>query len=193
MHVGVFTFAILSVVLGKFNVAFADGSFDRKITAGWLERIVLVPSGLKMRAKLDTGAKTSSIHARSIEMFSLDGRQWIRFQVNSKRYRKQKPIIIERPLVRVTLIREHQSPPVERPIVNLSFCLDNKIYSSEFSLVDRSNFNYQILLGRRFLQQGIVVDPNLKFTLEANRKICKKRYIDKDRLATPTNHLQDVK
>jgi hypothetical protein len=50
------------------------------------------------------------------------------------------------------------------------------MYNSEFTLNDRSKFHYPILLGRRMLQQGVIVDPASTFTLKTKRKKCKKEF-----------------
>ena len=55
------------------------------VIAGWLEYVVLEPWDIKLRAKLDTGAKTSSLHALNIERFIRDGQSWVRFNTEDKK------------------------------------------------------------------------------------------------------------
>ncbi len=141
--------------------------------AGWLENVVLEPWGLKLRAKLDTGAKTSSLHAINIERFKRNGKRWVRFQTVDPDEKKPLPAI-ETPLVRDVKIKRHKEKAQLRPVVEMTFCLDGQVYQSEFSLIDRSQFNYQVLLGRRMLQQGIIVDPASTYSLKTTHKGCKK-------------------
>ncbi len=143
------------------------------LVAGWLESIILQPWNIKLRAKLDTGAKTSSLHAEDIERFERDGVEWVRFHTTDPD--EKNPLkTVEAPLIRDVKIKRHKQKPQTRPVVEMTFCLDGQIYTSEFSLTDRSRFNYQVLLGRRVLQQGILVDPASTFTLKINRKSCRK-------------------
>ncbi|MFK8067881.1 MAG: ATP-dependent zinc protease [Gammaproteobacteria bacterium] len=147
---------------------------DREpITTGWLERVIFAPWDIKFRAKLDTGAKTSSLHAVEIKRFKRDDKEWVRFSTTDPEDKSNlKPI--EVPLVREVKIKRHKEAAQVRPVVELTFCLDGHVYTSEFSLIDRSRFNYQVLLGRRMLQQGIIVDPSTTFTTKINPEKCRK-------------------
>jgi hypothetical protein len=148
---------------------------QKLLTAGWLESVVLQPWNIKLRAKLDSGAKTSSLHAIDIEYFKRDGYKWVRFLTFDDK--ETNPLVpIEVPLVRTVKIKRHNLKSKTRPVVYMAFCLDGEIYNGEFSLNDRSKFHYPILLGRRLLQQGILVDPASTFTLRTKRKRCKKLY-----------------
>jgi hypothetical protein len=175
-YIKFFLFLAVSLVSGLVN-AESDRSMKKQtlLTAGWLERVILEPWNIKMRAKLDSGAKTSSLHAIDFEYFKRDGYKWVRFLTFSDN--EKNPLVsIEVPLVRTVKIKRHNLKSKIRPVVFMTFCLDGEIYNGEFSLNDRSKFHYPILLGRRLLQQGILVDPASTFTLKTKRKKCKKMY-----------------
>jgi len=159
------------------SLAFAKSDEEKEereiLVAGWLERIILQPWGIKLRAKLDTGAKTSSLHVEDIERFERDGKEWVRFHTTDPDEKSQLKTI-EAPLIRDVKIKRHKQKPQTRPVVEMTFCLDGNIYTSEFSLTDRGRFHYPVLLGRRLLQQGILVDPASTFTLATDRKSCGK-------------------
>lgn len=133
------------------------------IVAGWLETVILAPWQIQLRAKLDTGAKTSSIHAENIERFVRDDKEWIRFSLPTGKASNAIPNSIETPLVRDVLIKRHNLDSIKRPVVELSFCINSHYYKSEFSLADRHNYNYPLLLGRRFLENNIIVDSAATF------------------------------
>ncbi len=137
-----------------------------KLIAGWLERVTLVASGHVVKAKLDTGAKTSSLHATSIEQIERDGTKMVRFVLEGMSDSGQPPVTVERKLVRNVRIKEHKAPSVRRPVVEMEICLDGRRYRSQFTLADRSNFHYPVLLGRRFLAGVAVVDPAKKYLTE---------------------------
>lgn len=143
-----------------------DGAAEhgsKKITAGWVENIILATGQVRLRAKLDTGAKTSSIHAENVEQFEFDGKPWVRFSL-PKSFLKNatKQHTIETPVVRTVLIKRHNLESMRRLVVNLAFCINAHYYETEFTLANRTNYLYPVLLGRSFLADNIVVDPSLK-------------------------------
>lgn len=141
---------------------------ESKQIAGWVERIVVLPSKRIALAKLDTGAKTSSIHAEEIERFERNGRPWVRYTLLLKESKqKVHRIPRESPLVRRVYIKDHVSQPDARPVVELEFCMDGRRHSAHFSLVDRSAFLYSVLLGRELLAGSFVVDPEQTFLTAA--------------------------
>ncbi len=158
-------------LLATHSAAQADTkeqNVKEKLIYGWLEWVTLEPSGMKAKAKLDTGAKTSSMHAKNIEWFEKDGAQWIRFQfspdtkLSDKKFesgKSKKVVTLEAPLVRNVTIKQHKRTNVKRPVVWLTFKLADKEYKAQFSLTDRSKFHYPVLFGRRFLEQVAIVDP----------------------------------
>ena len=86
MSTGRSTFIFSSFFLA--SAALAAG--EDFITAGWVERAVVYPDGVELHAKLDTGAKTSSINAPDPVFYQQDGRQWVRLELVN---RKQEKII----------------------------------------------------------------------------------------------------
>lgn len=133
-----------------------------KVIAGWLETITLPATGWVIKAKLDTGAKTSSIHATNIEEFKRDGKRWVRFDVHDST-KKESPVTLERRQIRRVRIKDHDDPATRRSVVELEICLDGRLHKAQFTLADRGNFHYPVLLGRRFLDGVAVVDPAEKY------------------------------
>lgn len=161
------------LLVGLSVGAFALASAQDRPTAGWLEWVVLEPWGLKLKGKLDTGAKTSSLHAVDVEYFQREGEEWVRFKTFNPR-RKTKVVTIERPLIRNVRIKRHMAAYQERPVVALDLCLGDRMVTTELSLIDRGRFNYPVLLGRRVLQQErILVDAAAIYILDTNLKRCK--------------------
>jgi hypothetical protein len=139
----------------------AGAAAPGKVTAGWLETIYLteLPDS-ETKAKLDTGAETSSINAHNIADITRDGRPWVRFELDLKdRQGKVRTLTLDRPRLRNVLIKERDGKPGRRPVVTLEICFSGNLYQAEFTLADRSEFNYPVLLGRRFLAGVAVVDP----------------------------------
>jgi hypothetical protein len=139
-----------------------------ELVMGWREytRIAQVP--VTLIAKLDTGAKTSSLHAENIEIFKKAGKEWVRFSFywnKSQSTEKLQPIWFERPLVREVIIKEHKYKSHRRPVVTLELMIANQKHLVEFSLVSRHKFNYPVLLGRAFIRQAGVIDPSASYLL----------------------------
>lgn len=143
-----------------------------KVIMGWLESIFIKPWNRRLTAKLDTGAKTSSLHADKIEHFSKNGEAWVRFSLVDIEDPKQVPIVVERPLVRTAYIKSHARQASKRDVVMLTVCKNGKAYEAEFNLVDRSNFNYPVLLGRSFLKDVALVDSSATFLFKADADAC---------------------
>jgi hypothetical protein len=142
-----------------------------KLVMGWLESVFLKPWNLRMTAKLDTGAKTSSLHADDIDHFTKDGQEWVRFTLVDSD--DKKPLVVERPLIRTAYIKERMSRSSKRDVVKMALCKNGRNYETEFTLVDRSNFNYSLLLGRSFLQDVALVDAGETFIYKADSDPCK--------------------
>lgn len=160
--------AVLTLVASNANTLQAETDVDERVIYGWVEWVSVEPSMIPAKAKLDTGAKTSSLHAKNIEWFEKDGKDWVRFhfspntKLSSKRMQEGKTknfVTIEAPVYRSTLIKQHKRPSAERPVILHKFKLDDRVYEAEFTLTDRSRFIYPVLLGRRFLQHTALVDP----------------------------------
>lgn len=131
-----------------------------RVIMGWLEPLMLLPSGVTLKAKLDSGAKTSSIHAKNINRFKKDGEDWVSFDIPVQEDKKDLIALhIERPLVRDVVIKRHLTNAHERPVVTLPFCMNGEDHEAQFNLIDRSRFNYPVLLGRLFIKKVALIDP----------------------------------
>jgi hypothetical protein len=126
---------------------------------GYVEWIRLVSNGLALEARMDTGATTSSIHAEDIVEFERDGESWVRFKTGVVSDEGDgETVTVERPVVRNVTIRQHTGEGDARYVVELEIYLGERHLKGEFTLADRSRFNYQGILGRNLLSQGFLVD-----------------------------------
>ncbi|OHY82795.1 ATP-dependent zinc protease [Marinobacter sp. AC-23] len=140
-------------------------------TLGFVEWVVMNDTGLRLKARLDTGAKTSSLHAVNVEGFEQDGQKWVKFQIPLADHKDhpvddesnidQEEIILEleRPVERTVLIKRKGAPSQRRYVVMMDFCIAGTSHETQFSLTDRGNFSYPVLLGRRFMRDdNILID-----------------------------------
>lgn len=108
------------------------------------------------------GAETSSIDASDIKTFERDGEKWVSFTIvnreTGEKHRFEKELARQ---TKITRINQHE----KRLVVNLDVKLGNEIITAEFSLADRSKFEYQALIGRNILTGRAIVDTSLENTL----------------------------
>ncbi len=157
----------LQAVLLLLSVSIYSSVNAEPEVMGWLESAYIQPWNIKVRAKLDTGARTSSIHATNIETYQVDDELWVRFTITEPKSKDQpveKEYSVEKPVIRETKIKEHVGESRSRYIVEINFCLNGKDYVTPVTLADRSNFHYPLLLGRRTLKGNLIVDPAKTFT-----------------------------
>ncbi len=151
---------------------------------GWLEGAYLQPWGVRVRARLDTGAKTSSIHAEKIEVFVQDEKKWARFHFPfGKKEGYETGFQIEVPVVRETKIKDFgRGASIPRYVIELRVCVSGHTEPVEFTLADRSNFNYPMILGRNALAGRYLVDSANSFLGKRScpRKKAKKTKIPKN-------------
>lgn len=140
-------------------------SAEHKKVAGWIENVILYPGKVMLKAKLDTGAKTSSLNTPYYKTFTREGKSWVRFDVENK---EGKRVRIEKKVVRDAKIKRKNMPSKERPVILLGLCMGTVFKEVEVNLEDRSNYIYQLLIGRNFLKGSYVVDPAIKFTTKPN-------------------------
>ena len=164
MRVLILIFAFPWVFFG----AFANAGDDHPEQIGWVEPLSLDRGRVVVKAKVDSGALTSSINAEEIERFEKGDEDWVRFELVVKTFDGDiERIPMERPLFRNVRIKEHEGEYDRRPVVKLDFCFNNKKHTAQFNLVDRSRFLYPVLLGRRFLADRVVINPAKRYMTTA--------------------------
>lgn len=129
----------------------------RQVVHGWVEYVFVGEEKIKVKAKLDTGAKTSSIHAEEVTMFERDGAKWMRFIFRDPPD-AAKRTEFERPLVRVARVKITGGGSEPRYVVALPLEVGEKRLMVEFTLNDRENMIYPVLLGRSALRHLGPVD-----------------------------------
>ena len=164
--------AVGAVLLGLAisSPLMASSKTPGKVIAGWVEKVSIFEGvTIETKAKLDTGARTSSIHAENIERYKKDGDKWVRFVLVLKGTDDETHrVALEKPIQRNIRVKDHDDPASRRPIVELPLCFDGRLHTVEFSLADRSEFIYSVLIGRRFLNDIAVVDAGRTFLTKAS-------------------------
>lgn len=116
-----------------------------------------------IKAKVDTGAQTSALHATEIVEFDRDGAPWVRFKVQPWQADEEDPVAVELPVHDQRLVRSSSGHAESRPVVLVTLGLAGRELEVELTLTDREEMVFRMLIGREALQQGFVVDPGASF------------------------------
>lgn len=144
-------------------------SINKIITTGWREIIALPEWNIpRLRAKLDTGAKTSALHVRNIEY---TGNDMLRFEVVIRERPRHDSIWITAKQVRESRVRPSSGHHQNRPVVITPMLLGGLLHEIEISLVCRKGMLCRMLIGRTALAPYYVVDSSRKYIVSSlNRK-----------------------
>lgn len=136
---------------------------DQPQTIGWIEHVMVQPQSLLLKAKIDTGADNSSIHAENISIYEQDGLKRVRFLVKNH---KDENASFDLPLVRIAMIKRKGAEPLHRPVVNMDLCIGGTLKTVNINLANRENFKYRMLIGRSYLKDQYLVDSGKQYTAE---------------------------
>jgi len=132
-----------------------------KTVLGQTEWIYVNKAKKNFKARIDTGATTSSINAVNMQRFERDGEKWVKFNLTTD----EDAELIEAPLVRIAKIIQSGNPgeSTERPVIKLNVRIGDVSHNSEFTLTDRMHMDYPVLIGRTFMKDVILVDVSQEY------------------------------
>ncbi len=138
-------------------------SVDGLARLGAIEYISIGQIKSRLKARIDTGALTSSLDARDLELFRKNNQNWVRFTL---KLNDSKPILIEQPVTRFVLIKRHGTESEKRPVITMNVSIGPITKPTEFSLRDRESYEYPVLIGVRFLENAAIVDVSQNYIAE---------------------------
>lgn len=131
---------------------------------GWREWVSLPDLGVDwLKAKIDTGARTSSLHAFDIHEFERDGVSWVRFRVKPWQHSQDDAVDVESPVHDRRAVRSSSGHAQERFVVEMLIRLHDREVLAEVTLSNRDEMGFRMLIGREALRQGYTVDPARSF------------------------------
>lgn len=137
---------------------------------GWREFVTLPQLNIgKIKAKIDTGARSSAIHAFNIQELSHNGKKIIRFQIHPLQRDSKTTITTEAELLEYRKIRNSGGTAQFRPVIKTNIEVGQFIWSIELSLTNRDVMGFRMLLGRQAVRNKFLVDPGGSF-LQSHRK-----------------------
>lgn len=118
-----------------------------------------------LHTRVDTGAKTSSLHVDNIQRLKKDGRTWVVFDIHPDIYNVDTVVPCEAPLFDVRRIKSSNGKSEERYVIKTLLDLGGQQWPIEITLTDRSDMSYLMLLGREGMGDRVLVDPSQNFML----------------------------
>lgn len=131
---------------------------------GWREWVRMPELGIDhIKAKVDTGARTSSLHAFDIHEFVRDGTPYVRFLIHPEQRRARPEIAAELPLLARRRVRDSGGKVELRPIVETQVELHGERWPIELTLTSRDAMGFRMLLGRQAIRGHFIVDPGASY------------------------------
>lgn len=132
--------------------------------AGWREWVSLPDAGVRwIKAKLDTGARSSALHAFELEEFERDGEAWVRFSVHPWQRSAEEAQVCELPVHDRRVVRSSSGHSQMRYVVLMEVALLGRTVTAEVTLSRRDEMGFRLLVGREALRQGFLVDPGRSY------------------------------
>lgn len=140
-------------------------TFDHLRVIGLREWIGLPELGIdKIRAKVDSGAKTSALHASDIETFERGGETWVRFNAHTGTPHNPRDKQCEARLISFKRVKSSNGHLQERHVIRTPMVLGDKCWWVDFTLTCRKSMRYRVLLGCTAMLDGqLVINPGLRF------------------------------
>ena len=131
---------------------------------GWREWVDLPDLGIsRIKAKADTGARSSALHAYDLEPYERKGKSRIRFKVHPIQRDWQTVVECDAALVDERWVRSSSGTAKLRPVIRTRIRLGKRIWPTEITLVRRDMMGFRMLLGRRTLRKKLIVDSGRSF------------------------------
>ena len=156
---------------------------DKRII-GWREWLAMPSLGIdRIKAKIDTGARTSALHAYDLESFCKDGAPWVRFTVHPLQRSKKQGLTCAAPVVDQRDVTSSTGHRETRYVIVVEISLGGESWPIEISLADRDEMGFRMLLGRTAVEGRMIVDPDRSYVM-GRLRAPKKKTGDKQ---SPTN------
>lgn len=136
------------------------------LVIGWREWLDLPQLGIKkIKAKIDTGARSSALHAFDIEQFQDNGKDMIRFQVHPYQGNSEDTVFTQAELIEWRSVKNSGGIAQLRPVIKTRVELGGQQWLIELTLTNRDVMGFRMLLGREAVRKRFLVNPGHSFLL----------------------------
>jgi hypothetical protein len=142
---------------------------------GWREWVGLPELGIsRIKAKIDTGARTSVLHAFQVELFQENGKSKVRFAIHPFQYSNTNSVICETDLIDIRQITDSGGHREKRCVIQTTIFLGKQQETIEITLTSREDMRFRMLLGRTALKKNIIVRPSASYLLGKRKRSLEK-------------------
>lgn len=135
---------------------------------GWREWVSLPDLGIDtVKVKVDTGARTSALHAFELVAEQVDGQEWVSFGLHPLQDNSDLAVTCRAPVKEHRVVRDSGGHEENRVVIETSVVLGDQQWPIEITLTDRENMGFRMLLGRNAIKNRFVVDPTRSFLLSS--------------------------
>ncbi len=141
------------------------------VVAGWREWASLPGLGVdRIKVKIDTGARTSALHAFDVERFDVGEAAWVRFVIHPLQRHRRPAIACTARLVDERLVTSSNGTQEHRYVITTLLRLGRSEWPIEVTLTNRDEMTFRMLLGRQAIRRHVLVDPSRSFHLDTKTK-----------------------
>jgi hypothetical protein len=131
---------------------------------GWREWIELPDLDIpRIKAKIDTGARTSALHAFHVEPFTREGQAWVRFCIHPLQGDTARVVQCEAPVKDRRVVRDSGGHEELRYVIDTEVKIGEDRFRAEMTLTDRDTMAFRVLLGRTALRARYVIHPGRSY------------------------------
>jgi hypothetical protein len=139
-------------------------------TIGWREWLALPELGIRrIKAKVDTGARSSALHAYDMEYFTDRGGRWVRFKVHPVQRNSRIVRACQAQVVDMRNVTSSGGHTTLRPVIITDVELQEQRWKVEITLIARDEMGFRMLLGRQAVRDHFLVDPGRSFAAVKRR------------------------
>ncbi|MDA7506349.1 ATP-dependent zinc protease [Akkermansiaceae bacterium] len=141
------------------------------ITVGWREWLALPDLGIPyIKAKIDSGARTSSLHTAKYEIFQRGEQDWVRFTVHPIKHHNEVEHQMEVPVADYRIVRDSGGHEEKRPFIRTTLQVGSQQWEIEVSLANRESMKFRMLLGRTGMRNRISIDCGQSYLTQKKPK-----------------------